>query len=289
MTNPRSGNELSQLLRQLRTTADMTALDVSELTGFSRAKISRFETGKFVPKPEEAEAFARAVKASPSDRRRAIDLASDVREMTAPRAVLLRPGSSGAQRMQARIKRIDAQSTHVGQFANALVPGLLQTADYQYEVFASAGAGSETEVRAAVAERQDRQRQAHSSGRQYVVIASLGALTWPGVAPDVAVRQLERITELIRADEDHFRIGVVGAIPAAPAPRTFPLGPFDVYDQGRVVVVGTYTATALLNKPVDTDAYQDLFERVTTMASFGRDALPWIERAAALFREDSHA
>lgn len=258
----------------------MTAAQVAERTGFSAAKVSRYETGRIVPSAKDAETFARAVRASAADRKRVVALAKDVRESAETRLVLLRPGSGGARRMQDRIARIEKQSHHVGTFANTIVPGLLQTAEYMRYVFRSADLPPD-EVEEATASRLARQAQAREpASRCYTQLVTEGALTWQVGNPDVMARQIERIAELAQAGGDQFRVGV---IPMAQPVEEFPLQAFDLYD-ARAVLMGTHTATAFMTQPTDVQAYSRLFEALAGRARFGVDALPTLERIADEYR-----
>ncbi len=281
MTNPRGRDELSQTLRRLRHDAGVTAAQVAGRTGFSQAKISRFETGKFVPPPEAAEAIARAVGAPAAELRRVVALAADVREQISPRLVLLRD----AAKMQQRIDRIEEQSTHIGTFSPTLVPGLLQTEEYMRVVFASALAPEEVEPAVAVRAGQ-RQRRLRAGGpHRYTQIATEGALTWHVGDPGLMARQLDHLAALAR-DDEAVRVGV---IPVTTAVRQFPLQAFDVYDHGRAVLMGTFTATALMTQPVDVAAYQGLFEQMEALADFDEAAVSTFQRLARRYREMADA
>lgn len=280
MSTPRVRDELSRTLRSLRVAAGMTATQVAERTGFSQAKISRFETGKFVPSPEAAEAYARAVGASAADRRHVVALASDVRETAESRLVLLRAGSGGARRMQERILRIERQSAHIGTFSNTLIPGLLQTEEYARMVFASADI-SPQDVDGGVAGRTQRQIQAmRAGGRRYTQIVTHGALTWQAGSPALMARQCDHLADAAVVG-DHFRVGV---IPMSQPVAQFPLESFDTYDD-RAVLMGTFTATAFMTKPSDVTAYLRLFSEMEGLAVFGGDAAAVFRGIAAQYRE----
>lgn len=60
---------------------------------------------------------------------------------------------------------------------------------------------------------------------------------------------------------------------------------FDVYDHGRTVLMGTFTATALMTQPVDVAAYQGLFEQMAALADFDEAAVSTFQRLAQRYRE----
>lgn len=249
----------------------MTAGQVSERTGFSIYKISRWETGKLVPTPEDVEAFARAVEAKATDRRRVVEMAGVIREEN-HRLVWIRP--TGMARMQARIGKVEESSAHIGTFQPTIIPGLLQTEDYMREVFASVGA-PEHEVAAAVKRRQERQQRLHDSSRSFTQIVTEGALRWHVDSPALMAAQLERIDSLVGGEQ--LRIGVISI--AQPAHK-FPLQGFDLYDR-RAVSVGSLTATAFMTQRIDVTEYSEFFDAMAELAVYGEDARAIVRRVGA--------
>ena len=280
MSTPRGGDVLSRTLVELRKAAGLTGKEVAERTGFSPAKVSKHERGLYIPSLADVEKYADAVGATSGQRRRLVALTRDMRETAESRLVLLRPGSGGARRMQDRILRIEQQSGHVGTFANTVVPGLLQTPEYMQVVFESA-VTDPVEVGQAVAGRMGRQAEAMAAeGRtRYTQIFSEGALMWQVGSPAVMVRQVERIIEAATA-RPHFSVGV---IPSDQSVRVFPASAFNVYDT-RAVLLGTFTATALMTRPVDVKAYHMLFDQLVALADFGEAAVPTLHGVADHYR-----
>lgn len=280
MTTPRERDVLSRTLRDLRNAAGLTLAQVAERLDVTVRTISRYERGDIVPSVEVIRELADALRVKPAQRRQLARMALDVREGTESRLVLLRPGSGGAQRMQERVRRIEADSAHVGSFASTLVTGMLQTPEYMLRVFMSVGIG-EAEATGAASARQGRLSQAlESPTRGYTQLVTEGALTWNVGGAELMARQMEHIAELAVA-APHFRVGV---IPMAAPSDLFPMSAaFDVYD-ARAVLMGTYTATALMTKPVDVQAYHRLFDDLTSLAVFGEEAVPLLERIADEYR-----
>lgn len=280
MSTPRARDTLSRTLRDLRKAAGLTGAEVAERTGFSPAKVSRYENGRLVPPPEAAEAYAIAVGASATERQHVVALANDVRESFESRLVLIRDGSGGAVRIQDRIRRIEASSGHIGTFSNTLVPGLMQIPDYAKIVFESAELSAD-EVAQAVAGRLRRQVQAREGGRRYTQVFTEGVLTWHVGGPDLMARQCEHLAALARAGDDSFQVGV---IPMARAGDQFPLEAFDYYDD-RAVLMGTFTATAFMTQRGDVDGYGGLFRRMTEQADYGEAAAGLIDRYTDTYRK----
>jgi transcriptional regulator with XRE-family HTH domain len=281
VTAPRRRDELARTLVTLRKAAGMTAAQVARAAGFSAPKVSRFESGRQIPSAEEAEAYARAVRASAADRRRLVTMAAELRDTMESRLVLLRPGSGGARRMQDRIAREEARANHICSFANTLVPGLCQTADYARAVFASVADLPEDEVESAVAGRLARQAQARQpSHRRYTQIITEGALNWHVGRPELMAAQCDHLAELARIGDEQFRVGV---IPMSQPVTQFPMEAFDLFDAD-AVLMGSYTATAYMTQPTDVEAYRRLFEDLVGHARFDAAAAVVFDGLATRYR-----
>lgn len=273
--NTRSGeDELSRTLRQLRADASLSGRQAADLVGFSQTKISRFESGLFVPTPDDAERLARAYGAPADMCRKVVSLATDLRKETISSRVVL---NRGAARFQQRVGRIEAASRQVATFHPAMIPGLLQTPDYAQAVFSSGGDLPPTEVDKAVAARMERQSLLVASGRRFTQIVTEGALRWHARSPLTMVRQIERLIDVSRLPEVH--VGVIWRSPAA----VFPMHGFDLYDR-RAVLIGTMTATALLTDQRDVAEYTALFLELERLAIFEDQARQVLNEVADDYR-----
>lgn len=242
------------------------------MTGISKATLSRYERGQFVPTPDRAEALAMAYGASPDSRDRLVRIASDMRAENR-RVVLHRGGAT----FQDRIGRIESGSAHVATFNPTFVPGLLQTQEYMRAVFAQRRTGSDLEE--SIRARSARQQILGDTDHRFTQILTVGSLLWCASGPEVMAAQLDQIVEVSRLAG--VRVGVIKAMtPAA----VFPLHGFDMYDQ-RAVIVGTTARTAILTDPLDVQAYHDLFGRLEQLAVFGDAARAEIRRIADVYRD----
>lgn len=255
-------DELSRTLRQLRQDAGLTLVQVAELSGFSIATLSRVETGKSVPTPEQAEAFARASKAPAVVRRRLVRLAGDLRERVTPRSILVRGGAA----LQRRFKEIETATGHVQSWSPVMVVGLLQTPEYARVVFEEVL--PDDQVEKAVVERMKRQELlAAARGPDFTQIITEGALRWCVGSPELMVAQCEKVAQ-VASQGGRVRVGI---IPSGRPARIFPLHGFDLYDE-RAAIVGTLTGTAFINARADVAAFVAMFERIAALAEFGESA-----------------
>lgn len=281
MTAPPGRDELSRTLRQLLDDSGLRAAEVARRTGFSQAKVSRYLNGKIVPPPSDAAALVQAMGMTDTDEgARVVRAAEAVREGTASRVVLIRPGTATMDRMQARIGEIERSSEHIGAFTPVMVPGLLQTEAYARCVFQSSGRPAE-DVEAGVRKRLDRQQLLDDPDHRFTLVMTEGALRWQAVSPAVMADQLDRIADRARADTgDRVRIGI---IPWTRAATLFPLTNFDLYDE-RAVVIGAGYGTSFLTRPRDVGIYVEQLRQFGELAVYGEAAAVKAERIADEYR-----
>ncbi len=211
-------------------------------------------------------------KAPARVRRRLQVVVDSLRAEEAPARVVLQ---RGAWRLQRRIANIEGNAGEICGFANNIVPGLLQTAEYARAVFSDGGDISDQEVERAVRERVARSAVIEAGQADIVIVMTEGALRWHAGDPEVMVEQLERLARQSR--EGKVRIGVV---PWNKPAKTFPLHGFSMYDR-RAVVIGTRSATAFITDPRDVASYSRLFDDLVELASFGEAAAQVIDPIAA--------
>ena len=193
MTTP-SRDELSRTLQALRAESGLTIRAVAEKIGMSDSTVSRLETGRYVPTPEQVEQLVTVLGARPAVRRHLVALARDVRERTTPRQVLLRSGAASAQR---EFGRIEAAAGHVQSFSPVMVLGLYQTEDYARAVFLGSGVPARS-VASAVRARMDRQRLLHGEGPpSFTQLLTEGALLWQVGSAAVMAEQSDRIADCL--------------------------------------------------------------------------------------------
>lgn len=265
-------NPLSATLRRLRKEAGLSGTEAAHRAGLSQSKISRVETGAFMPTEDQVRALCRVYDAPADVRRELIQLIRDLRaETTSARVVLQRGGWS----MQRRIGQFEAASEHVRSFSPTVIIGLLQSRAYIRELFGDSL--PEDERDATVAARLDRQRLLNSD-RRFDFILTEGALRWNMGGPAVMIEQLEHLAEL--SHHDNVRIGV---IPWTTPARVPPSSSFTIYDS-RAVIVGTQTATAIITDERDVADYEAHWHELEPLVSHGEDARAVITRITADYR-----
>jgi transcriptional regulator with XRE-family HTH domain len=238
----------------------------------SQSRLSRIERGAFLPTANEIETLCGLYNAPANVRRELLGTVLEANEERSSARVVLQ---RGAWRMQDRIRALEENSRRVRSFQPVIIVGLLQTSAYMHRVFG--GPFGDADSASAEAARRKRQQLLHSD-REFTLLMSEGALRWNLGGPSVMVPQLEYLIEVTRMP--NVRLGIIPWFTAAPLP---PLHGFHLYDSASVMV-GTLTATALITDARDMADYQNKFDELEHVASFGDDARSAIDRVAQDFR-----
>jgi transcriptional regulator with XRE-family HTH domain len=265
---------LSRTLRNLRQNAGLSGVKAATAAGISQSRISRIESGIFVPTEDEIRKLCRLYRVPAATRRQLVQAAKDMRAEVSPARVVLQHGT---WRMQQRVGRIEAAAAEVCVYQPAIIPGLLQTADYARLVFADGDAVTGADLDQAVAARQAR-ASALGSGPEFTLIMAEGALRWQAGSPQVMADQLAHIADVIGTG------GVqIGIITQQRPASVFALHGFSVYDS-RIVIIGTRAATAFITDSRDVADYVKLFDDLRALASFGQGAQQVLDRIAGEYR-----
>lgn len=80
--------ELIHRLKQLRVAAGMSGLELAERQGWSQSKVSKIETGKAVPMPDDVRVWAESMGVSPKEVEHLVSVALEVKMNPPDRRVL---------------------------------------------------------------------------------------------------------------------------------------------------------------------------------------------------------
>ena len=256
-------DELSQLLARLRDDAGLSGADAARRAGdgFSQSKVSRWESGRLTPSPEDVERYARALGASSRVRQRLVALARDRQDQhraTTPARVGVSRGAAHEQ----RVLRNESSARHIAVFHPLLIPGALQSEPYVRAVFSSGDLPADA-VDARTAARLRRADLLADNERRFTFLLTQGALGWrPAGSPEVMAAQLEHLVDVSR--RPNVRLGV---IPWGAPAAVFPPCGFDVYDS-RTVVVGVVGGAAYYNDPDDVARYVAMLDELEQLAVY---------------------
>lgn len=255
---------LAATLRSLRDDSGLSGQQLADRLGWSQSKVSKIENGRTRPSVEDVAAWTSATGAG---REQADELAS-LAETVATQVHSWRARGHGslAQR-HGTIAEAERATPTLRVFQPAVVPGLLQTADYARHVMALLEA-TDDEVAAAVTARMERQSVLYQD-KQFRFVLTEGALRWrPGPA-SMMLAQYDRLLNL--ATLPNVSIGVLPFDVPAPALYTNGFQLFGGDDP--FVLVETMTTELHLREEQDLEHYAVVFEQLSAAARSGDDAV----------------
>ena len=268
-----SGDTLSRKLRELRQAAGFRQVDAARQGGISQSLIAKFENGRQVPRPDQAETLCRVYRASTQDRRGLVQLAEDLREGT--RRVVVRRDHAVIQK---QIRRVVESSTLVRTFSPIGIPGLLQTEDYVRALFTTGGEATAADEAGAQQRLANQSVLTDDAARLFVTLMPEGSLGWSLLPPSGMADQIEHIAAL--SQRRNMRIGI---IPWGQVCPTLPLHSWESYDE-RAVITGSMTGTTVLTTRADVHAYLELFTILEQLAVYGEEAREILARVADRYR-----
>lgn len=267
----------------------MTGLGGRELAaqiGISQSKLSRIEAGATVPTMPEVMAWADAVNTSNEVRDHLIQLTEAAyTDIETWRATF----RGGRRHLQDDTRMYETTARTIRNFHPAIVPGLLQTAEYTRRVLTLAETDPVRKQRhdrpAAVAGRVQRQEALYDKARQFDFLITEAALRWQSHDSTLILPQLDRIATT--ATLDNVWIGLLPsdvAIPGVPE-HNFQLYEDRDDDQEPVVRIEMLHARVLVSNPQDVAIYRDLFASWRTVAIHGDEAQEFLQRLGNSIRE----
>ncbi|GLX05441.1 helix-turn-helix transcriptional regulator [Microbispora sp. NBRC 16548] len=264
--------ELGELLRRLRKDAGLTGKELAQVAGVAQPTISRIETGRLLPTPETVERVAAALQLDRDARRELDALLVRLRDEVSR----LKGGLAGREAANAARVR---SSKWMAVFASAMVPALLQTAEYARLAVAIGRDMDEDDAAKAAAVRVDAQAVLFEEGRRFAFVLTEGAVrTWPG-SPSLMLAQLDRLAQV--STLPHVRLGVVPWKTEAPA---FPLHGFTIYD-GSVSVVESLTGDITLTEAGELSTHEEAFGAFADAAVYGDGLRALLGEIGADFRK----
>lgn len=268
----KNSNPLSDTLRALRIESGLSGAEAARRAGLSQSKVSRAETGSFLPSEEEIVALCRVYGAPAEALDDLIQMTRELRdETTSARVVLQR----GGWWMQHRIGKLEAAASRILSYSTNTMIGLLQTRSYIEALFG--GSMSDDDRDRTVAARLQRQELLDSS-REFVCVMTEGVLRWNMGGAAVMAAQLDRL--IVHSQRPNVHLGLIPWT----TPAFVPAGnSFTMYDT-RAVMLGTQTATALITDEDNIAEYAAHWAEIEPLVSWGDEARAIVDRIATDYR-----
>jgi transcriptional regulator with XRE-family HTH domain len=265
-------------LTRLREAAGLSGNALAKRMGIVQSRVWKIEHGDLMPNEDDITAWAEAT-GHPEAAGELAEMLKAARGEQAFSTVYRQRG--GAAAYEDRIRAIEERSARIGEFEVAVVPGLMQTADYCREVVSVPGGLrawgiDDAGITAKVNARLRRQEILHDPARRIQMILGEAALRTRVVPPAVLAAQLGKLLSLLRLPA--VELGVIQFGQQVPA---YTLGGFRVYDEDMITVesiAGEKDFTAD-QEPEAVAAFLEAFEALRQAASTGTEAEAIIQRA----------
>lgn len=269
----REREELGGALRRLRKDAGLTGVEAAKRAGMSQSKVSKIETANLLPSADDVDQLSRALSAPAELRADLLDRAERLHtEFDTLRAVQRR----GYHRKQEEIAEREAAGTTFRHFSPLIIAGLLQTAAYIRQIFATVLSG--VELGKAVNARLERQAILYDLSKRFTFLIPEGVLRWRFCSNQSMLAQLDRIASI--STLPNVRVGV---IPWTAPVRDVPLHTFDIQDED-LVAMGLETGEVTLKDSQDVAVYLELFVTLEESAVFDDEARAVLARVADDYR-----
>ncbi len=253
----------------------MTGAQLADRAGVTQPTVSKIETGRMLPSTEVVDRLAGALGIDQAERAELFALLQRVHAQIAD----VRQSGNGALARQQAISYRERNAATLDSFQCAMVPSLLQTAEYARRVFEASQYEDECDLGRAVATRIDRQGVLYERGRRFSFVLTEGALrTWPG-SLDVMRAQLAKIVDVSTLESVS-----VALLPWSANVPTFPLHGFVIYDES-TVAVETFTSELLLSDEQEIAVYRRTFAAFREVALVGDEMRELVSRIARDYDE----
>jgi transcriptional regulator with XRE-family HTH domain len=259
-------------LRALREDAGLTGTALAARLGWPNSKVSKIEHGRQTATVDDVRAWVGAVGGSAEV---LADLLTDLRSMRLEYRSWARMVRRGVAARQRAVAPLDASTTLLRAFEPAVVPGLLQTAEYARHVLESVVTLRQIprDTAEGVRARLERQQALYDPNKQFRFLVTEAALRYLVCPPEVLRGQLDRL--LVVAGLPTVELAVLPFETVLPFPAVHG---FWLYDD-RLVLVDTVSAELALRDQDDVALYERLFELLWEQAATGPAASELVARA----------
>jgi transcriptional regulator with XRE-family HTH domain len=266
--------QLLSALKELREGKNLSGQRFGELLEWSQSKVSKIETGRTKPSAADVMAWARATGATDQQTAELVSLADAV--LTEARTWSSRHGTLASRNQE--IAYIEAETTHLQNFQPAVVPGLLQVAEYARRVITMLDVSGERDVAEAVRVRMGRQTILYDQAKAFEFLLTESALRWRPGPPSLLLPQLDHLLSI--ATLPNVTIGVLPNTDEAPALYLNGFTIFGIPDDP-LVLVETFHLEEKLDDEANLATYRGLFARMWAAAATGDEASALIRRIMA--------
>jgi hypothetical protein len=207
------------------------------------------------------------------------ELVSEALDLRAEYRTWRKQLQAGYQERQRRSGEDERAASVIRAVDFGVVPGLLQIPPYARRVLSlhAEVQGLDRDIETAVAERMSRQTVLYDTSKQIEILVAEAGLRYPVVAPDTMRAQIDRLVGVIGLSAVRF-----GILPLDKPMPYFPMHGFWII--GDEVLVENMTAEIRITDEAEVRIYNDIADRLWTVAVEGDEARAVLARIAADLR-----
>ncbi len=271
-------------LTELREAAGLSGNALARRIGVVQSRVWKIENGALLPNEDDLEAWASAT-GHPEAAGELAEMLKAARGEQAFSAVFRRKG--GAASIEERVRAAEERATRIGEYEVAVIPGILQTADYAREILSVASGprawgSDDADVEEKISVRLRRQEVLYGRGKLVQVVLSEAALRVLVTSPETMAGQLDKLlaVSVLPAVE----LGVIGFTRRLPA---YSIGGFRVYDDDLIVVesLAGEREFSVEVEAAEVATFLGAFDALRAAGVTGDEARQLITAAAADLRE----
>lgn len=251
---------LAREIRLARETKGMSATALGKAVFVSESLVRAWESGRYIPKPDQIDDLEKVLGTSGVIRRMAEDLVNN----------------EAVPEFMGKWLTVERGARILLTYEPMLIPGLLQTDDYAREVIVNSGRlvnDVDERVRARI-NRQD--ILSEENDMTFVVIVDEGVLNRAVVSPEVMREQLLHVREVARQPNVHLFVvpDTVGAYPGCAG--GFVIASIDGRD---VVYIDDAFSGDILESVEDVTTMKRVWENIRLEAVSGDQSMALLEKA----------
>lgn len=265
-------NALGQRLRELRLQASISGKQLAESLSWQASKVSKIEHGRQTPTDDDIRSWTRIT----GGQHETEALLASLHTLEVQHAEWRRLLKSGMLTHQLELSEQDTKTKLYRSFEPAVVPGLLQTAEYARALFTQVMIVHRVpnDINDAVAKRMQRQEMLYRPGKQFHFVITEATLRNRMCPAEIMLGQLDRLVSITSLR--NVRLGVIGYETQY---IVDPRHGFVIYNAD-LVRVETYSAELNLRQPHEIELYASTFAKLATIASYGAAARATIRRVS---------
>ncbi|GDY34013.1 helix-turn-helix domain-containing protein [Gandjariella thermophila] len=265
---------LCAALREARIASGISQRELGRLLSITYTNISLWENGHRVPSIETVAMILAALRTSPDERQRILDLARNASERN-----WLTSGLAGVPQQLAGSTECERAASRITEWSPAIVPGLLQTPDYTRAIMTAGGRIAPDDVELRIMVRAGRREViTRVEPVEYLALIGENALYEPIGSPTARVHQLRHLADM--AERPNI---VVQIVPARIGWHPGLAGPFILYDfpdASPVVYFEHHSSGAFVPDAHNVSEYRKAIEWIREIARDPDESLALVNRAA---------